>query len=254
MPKVAIISDIHANLEALTACIAHIDSQPDVDAIYCLGDICGYGPDPEAVVDIVAERCQFCLMGNHDYALLHAPIGFNPVAAGAIVCQRSMMEPGTFSFPSKKFRWNFVHELAEEKEIGDNFFVHASPRDKIFEYLLPEDATYNPAKLEAVFDMISCRCFVGHTHRPGILTEEPKWYSEKDLGMEYEFRENEKLIINVSSVGQPRDRDPRACYAMLTDEGIVWHRVEYDVETTVSKVRDNQCLDNLCGERLLAGR
>lgn len=254
MPKIAIISDIHANLEAIQAVMAHIDSQKDVDKIYCLGDVCGYGPDPEGVVDIITDRCEWTLMGNHDHALLHAPIGFNPVAAGAIHCQRTSMEPGTWSFPSKKFRWNFLQNLPEEKIEGDNHFVHASPRDKIFEYVLPEDAQYNPGKLEAIFDQVGCRCFVGHTHRPGIHTVEPKWYSDKDLGMEYEWKDGEKLIVNVSSVGQPRDRDPRACYATITDQGIAWHRVEYDVQTTLRKVQENECLDNLCGERLLAGR
>ncbi len=254
MATIALISDIHANLEALQAVLSHIDSQPEVSKVYCLGDVCGYGPDPQAVIDLVNKRCEFALMGNHDFALLNQPIGFNPIAAGAINCQRNALEPGTFSFPSKKSRWQFLQDLLEDKTIGENAFVHASPRDKIFEYILPEDADYNPSKLEVVFQLVESRCFIGHTHRPGIMTEQPAWYSEKDLGMEYEFRAEEKLIINVSSVGQPRDRDPRACYAVVSETGVRWHRVEYDVQTTVRKVRENPCLDDLCGERLLQGR
>lgn len=255
MPKVALISDIHANLEALEAVFSHIDDLGDCDSIYCLGDICGYGPDPEQVLDRVSSRCDFCLLGNHDYALLHAPIGFNPIAAGAIHCQRNTLEPGTFSFPSKRARWNFLQDgLLEEKVVDDNHFVHASPRDKIFEYILPEDGAANPEKIEAIFSMVSCRCFVGHTHRPGIMFEDKTWKTEKELDFHYEFKDSEKLLINVSSVGQPRDRDPRACYATLTDTGMTWHRVEYNVEKTVEKVKRNPCLDDLCGERLLAGR
>lgn len=254
MPTVALISDIHANLEALQAVFDHIDQQPAIEKVVCLGDVCGYGPDPEGVIDLINKRCEFTLLGNHDHALLNQPLGFNAIAAGAIACQRTSMEPGAFSFPSKKFRWNWLRDLPEEETRGDDYFVHASPRDKIFEYILPEDAIRQPDKIAAIFDQVACRCYVGHTHRPGITTTDPRWYSEKDLGMEYEWKPGEKLLVNVSSVGQPRDRDPRACYAVITESGIRWHRVEYNIDETVRKVRDNPCLDNLCGERLLLGR
>lgn len=252
--KIAIISDIHANLEALTAVLAHIDAQGDIEAIYCLGDVVGYGPDPEAVTDLIESRCAFTLLGNHDHALLHAPIGFNRVAAGAIYCQRKMMEPGLLSNPNKVRRWEFLRNLPEEKRIDGDLFVHASPRDKIFEYILPEDCLYNPEKVEGAFDMIERRCFIGHTHRPGIFVEGPNFIVPSENEMDFTFSDHEKLIINVSSVGQPRDRDPRACYATVEGNRLRFHRVPYDFETTIRKVQAIEGLDPICGLRLREGK
>jgi len=254
MSKIALISDLHANLEALQAILAHIDAQGDVESIYCLGDVVGYGPDPAAVIDLVRERSAFCLLGNHDHAMITMPIGFNAMAAGAIACQREQIEPGILSLPDKQERWEYLHGLPEEREEGDNHFVHASPRDKIYEYILPGDPQYNPGKMEELFGMIRCRCFVGHTHIPGAFPEGRGFLSLADMHDEYEFRDREKVIFNVSSAGQPRDRDPRACYAILTDTGVRWHRVEYDIETTIEKVRNDPCLDDRCGLRLREGR
>lgn len=252
--KIAIISDLHANLEALEACIQDIDGLGDVDAIYCLGDIVGYGPEPTPVIDIVDERCEFCLLGNHDHALLNMPLGFNRIAAKAIECQRSALEPGIFSSDIEKHRWEYLQNLEEERIIDGDVFVHASPRDKIFEYILPTDPVRNPEKLVEVFKHIERRCYVGHTHLPGIMTEEPNFYTPEELDHSYTFQPDEKLVINVSSVGQPRDRDPRACYATITDTEVAWRRVEYDVQKTVEKVKKDPCLDDYCGLRLVEGK
>jgi hypothetical protein len=292
MPRIAIISDLHANLEGLEAVFAHIDGQKDIEEIVCLGDVVGYGPDPEGVIDLVQERCAWTLLGNHDYALLNSPVGFNRIAAGAIQCQRGQLGmkgegapavtgEGGADEPDEKGsagsdpagatvvdapspvagvsgenerRLRFLQTLEEERWVGDDLFVHASPRDKIFEYILPEDAVYNPQKLQQVFEQVKRRCYVGHTHRPGVITAEPRFFTPEELGMEFAFPEEGKFVINVSSAGQPRDRDPRACYAVLEDERILWHRVEYDIRRTVRKVYDNGCLDNICGDRLLQGR
>ncbi len=290
MPRIAIISDLHANLEGLEAVLAHIDDQKDIEKVVCLGDVVGYGPDPEAVIDLVRERCAWTLLGNHDYALLNAPVGFNRIAAGAILCQRGQLgmkggaaqaggaadasadgESPAESDPTgptvvdatasdqatteeNRGRLAFLENLEEERWIGEDLFIHASPRDKIFEYILPEDAVYNPQKIEQIFAQVKRRCYVGHTHRPGVITAEPRFFTPEELGMEFTFPEEGKFVINVSSAGQPRDRDPRACYAVLEDDRILWHRVEYDVSRTVQKVYNNECLDNICGDRLLEGR
>jgi diadenosine tetraphosphatase ApaH/serine/threonine PP2A family protein phosphatase len=255
MPTIALISDIHANLEALEAVFLDIDRHPEVEAVYCLGDVVGYGPDPEPVIDLLEQRCAFVLLGNHDYALLTGPVGFNPVAAQAIACQRSSMEPGIFSLPTKKHRWDFLRALPEERRVGKDLFVHASPTDKIFEYILPEDTIYHHEKLEKIFAQIGRRCFVGHTHRPGVITSDFRWIRPTDLEEStYRFEGDEKLVVNVSSVGQPRDRDPRACYALLRDESLEWRRIAYDIEKTNAKVRQDACLHDLCGTRLLEGR
>lgn len=252
--KTALISDIHGNHEALKAVMDHIDAQGDVQTIYCLGDVVGYGPDPEPCIDLLRERCKLTLMGNHDYALLNAAVGFNHIAAQAITCIRERMEPGIFSMPKKQDRWDWLRDLPERYEFGPDLLVHASPRDNLFEYILPDDPSYDPDKLASVFGMIRRHVYVGHTHRPGVFTEEPRFLSPEEVGMEYGFREGEQLIINVSSVGQPRDRDPRACYATVTEDGVVFHRVEYDIEEVVRKVEATDCLDNRCGTRLRDGR
>jgi len=254
MPLIAMISDIHANLEGLEAILADIDRQHGVEAIYCLGDLVGYGPDPEAVIDLVSRRCASVLMGNHDFALLHEPVGFNRIAAAAIRCQRSFMDPQLYPDEDKQNRWNFLASLKTEEWLGDDLLVHASPRDKMFEYILAEDTVNNHRKLEAIFAMLRQRCYIGHTHRPGIITSELRWYSDRDLNYEYRFRGAEKAIVNVSSAGQPRDRDPRVCYALVDGERIRWRRVAYDVEKTARKVADCPCLDSICGERLRQGK
>jgi diadenosine tetraphosphatase ApaH/serine/threonine PP2A family protein phosphatase len=251
---VALISDIHANIEALEAVFAHIDAQPEIEEVYCLGDVVGYGPDPEPCIDLLRRRCRLTLMGNHDFALLNAAVGFNRIAAGAITCTRTRMEPGVFSLPEKQDRWDWLRELPERARLGEDLLVHASPRDNFLEYILPDDPVYDREKIASVFGMIDRHVYIGHTHRPGVITEEPAFYAPEEVEMEYAFPQDGKLIINVSSVGQPRDRDPRACYATVTGEGVRWHRVEYDVEAVVRKVEAVDCLDDRCGTRLREGK
>lgn len=250
---VALISDIHANLEALEAVFRDIDERK-IGRVICLGDIVGYGPDPEATVDLVRRRCDLTLMGNHDWAVLNAPIGFNAIAAGAVLCHRGRLMPQEGeSDPEKQARWDFLDNLPEEASEGQNLFVHASPRDKIIEYILPADTLYHHDKLDEIFAMVPGACFVGHTHIPGVFTERYQFYSPEDIGMEYAFEPGKKAIVNVSSVGQPRDRDYRSCYAILTESGVTWRRLEYDVQTTIEKVKAIPCLDDRCGLRLAQG-
>ena len=116
------------------------------------------------------------------------------------------------------------------------------------------DSRGSLAKLRAVFAQFPRRCFVGHTHRPCVITDQLKLTFDKDCGYEYVFPPGEKAVVNVSSVGQPRDRDPRACYALLDEERVRWRRVAYDIEATVRKVRECPCLDPICGERLRLGK
>ena len=254
MSKVALISDIHANLEALTAVFDDIDRQGDIDAVYCLGDLVGYGPDPAQVVDLVRERCEFTLKGNHDLAIVTMPVRFSTMAASAIRWQRQLLDPAMSSRFGLRERWDFLSGLPEEMVLESNSFVHASPRDKVSEYILPRDVQERPDKLIDILDRVEVRCFVGHTHIPGVFLEGPRFLPLQELGYEYEFVPGEKAIVNVSSVGQPRDWDPRACYAVLTEAGVKWIRVAYDVETTVEKVKATAGLDDRCGLRLLGGR
>ena len=254
MSKVALVSDIHANLEALTAVFGDIDRQGDIDEIYCLGDLVGYGPDPAAVVDLVRARCEFTLLGNHDLAILTMPVRFSAMAAGAIRWQRSKLDPAMSSSPGLRERWEFLRTLPEEHVDGGNWFVHASPRDRVSEYILPRDARERPDKVNDILERVPVRCFVGHTHIPGVFLPGPRFMPVRELGYEYAFVPGEKAVVNVSSVGQSRDMDPRACYAIVNESGVTWRRVAYDLETTVEKIEAIDGLDDRCGLRLRLGR
>jgi diadenosine tetraphosphatase ApaH/serine/threonine PP2A family protein phosphatase len=252
--KRAVISDIHGNLEALTAVLADIDRR-GVEEILCLGDLVGYGPDPQAVTDLVRGRCVFSLRGNHDWALFHEPVGFNPVARGAITCIREWLRPRYDSMLRDEERWRFLKTLPEEERRDDALFVHASPRNRIFEYLMPGDV--HPArreKLEANFARVDRLCFVGHTHYPGVFTDDMTFRRPEDLGGGTVELGAGKAIVNDGSVGQPRDRDPRACYVEWEDNRITWRRVAYDVKRTMAKIRDVGCLHHTCADRLALGR
>ena len=112
--------------------------------------------------------------------------------------------------------------------------------------------------MEQIFENIDTHCLVGHTHVPGVFTNEPDFYPPGDLDGEYTLREDEKAVINPGSVGQPRDLDPRASYAIIDQDNgqtkVQFHRLEYEVDRTVQRIRDNAHLSDWLGERLLEGR
>lgn len=248
----ALISDIHGNFEALKAVMADIDAH-HVEQIYFLGDVVGYGPEPEECIDLIEKRCCVHLMGNHDYAMLNVPVGFNPIAAGAIECLKVRMEPGIYSMPWKRRRWEYLGNLKHRHMEGDSLFVHASPRDPISEYILPSDPCYDLEKLESIFQRVEHVAFVGHTHIPGVMTTEPTFLTVQDIEHTFTIGK-EKVIINIGSVGQPRDMDKRACYVLLDGDQVIWRRLDYDVEKTVESIKKVTCLHERNGERLREGR
>ena len=249
----AIISDIHANLDALEAVLADIESR-GITRIVCLGDIVGYGPNPLECLDLVRDRCAFSLMGNHDFAVLYEPTSFNAMAEQACFWTRRQfeLEPDD---ARRAERWDYLGNLQIRHSPGDgSSWFHASPRRPINDYIFPDDVITAPAKMQQIFDRIDRRCFVGHTHVSGVFTDEPDFYPPGDLGGSYTFTDGEKCIINPGSVGQPRDRDPRASYAVLHDDRIEFVRVEYDVDAVVEKVSAAPELNDFLGQRLLDGR
>ena len=131
-------------------------------------------------------------------------------------------------------------------------FVHGSPRNHLNEYVFPEDI-YNQRKMERIFALVDRYCFQGHTHVPGIFTESLQFLSPEEFDYVYRL-DGRKTLVNVGSVGQPRDGDWRASYALLDGDTIRYRRVEYDVDTTVRKIRDIDDLDDFLGERLRKGR
>jgi diadenosine tetraphosphatase ApaH/serine/threonine PP2A family protein phosphatase len=248
----AIISDIHANLEALTTVLADIDRR-QITNIVCLGDIVGYGPNPCECLDVVMQRCQWSLMGNHDFAVLCEPTSFNASAEGSAFWTRRQLELETDPARQRK-RWEYVGGLRIRYRQPRELWVHASPRRPINEYIFPDDVITAPSKMVQIFDRIEHRCFVGHTHITGVFTDEPDFYPPADLNGAYRFSEREKCIVNPGSVGQPRDRDPRASYAILNQETVEFVRVEYDIPAVVRKVQAIAELNDFLGLRLVEGR
>lgn len=244
----AIISDIHGNLEALQAVLADIKSQ-NITEIYCLGDIIGYGPNPCECIDL-AMSCDFCLLGNHDQGALFDPEGFNAGAERAIFWTRSQLETGDRRQNEK--RWDFLGELPRMKKEPDLLFVHGSARNPLNEYVFPDDI-YNQRKMENIFGLIEANCFQGHTHIPGVFTEDLKFNTPEEIDFEYRLG-NQKLMINVGSVGQPRNGVPQSSYITLDGDLVTYRRVDYDYEKTIEKIYAIPELDNFLGDRLRDGR
>lgn len=249
--KRALISDIHANLEALQAVLADIRAQ-GVQEIYCLGDIVGYGPNPCECLDEVMSKCTVTILGNHDQATLFDPDGFNPVALQAVYWTREQLEHGPGNAAARNKRWDFLGELHRTHTSGNFLFVHGSPREPTNEYVFPEDI-YNQRKMDALFGRIERYCFQGHTHLPGVFTTDYRFVSPEECSYQHRL-DGQKTMVNVGSVGQPRDGDPRACYVILDEELVIFRRLDYDVEKTRKKIHGIPELPDMLGDRLLTGR
>ncbi len=271
----AIISDIHSNLEALQTVLADIDRR-GITEIVCLGDVVGYGPNPKECIDIIRERCRICLMGNHDHATFYEPCNFNLPAERACYWTRRLLEEE----PDREIRnarWRFMGKLPVRICEGEALYVHGSPRRPINEYLFPEDAFTNPQKIASNFERLDADiCFVGHTHQPGVFLDDPYFDPPNELADAPFFDlTQERAIINVGSVGQPRDRDPRASYVVLhtSDDAetedrprlldqatgkflrqVEFVRLEYDIDSVAKKIREQPELDDFLGQRLYEGR
>lgn len=255
----AIISDVHANAQALRAVLEDIDRR-GIDRIISLGDIIGYGPDPLECVDLIRERCAWSLMGNHDFGVLYEPTNFNPGAESAAYWTREQFD----AEPDEDLRaqrYEFLGQLRvrvletpPDGNIGV-LAVHGSPRRPVNEYIFPDDVMSSPDKMESLFERVDRLAVVGHTHVPGVFTDEPDFYPPDELGEAcYKFVADEKAIINVGSVGQPRDHDPKASYAILHPDRVEFARVEYDIQTTADRIREIPQLNDWLGERLFEGR
>lgn len=276
----ALISDIHGNLEALEVVLDDIKAQ-GITEILCLGDIIGYGPNPRECIDLVMQNCSLSLLGNHDQGALFDPDGFNIGAERAIFWTREQLESPSDRENNEK-RWEFLGELPRTHRLNQFLFVHGSPRNPLSEYIFPEDI-YNQRKMERLFQLVERYCFQGHTHVPGVFTETYQFFSPEEIDHEYTLGEG-KLMINVGSVGQPRDGDPRACYVILEDGRdprasfetvivnyddlesssgpppggapirVTFRRLAYDFEKTIKKIYEISELEPFLGDRLRQGR
>jgi len=256
----AILSDIHSNLEALTAVLEDIEKR-GIKTIYCLGDVIGYGANPKECLDLIIEKASWCVLGNHDYAVFYEPTNFNYGAEQASFWTREVLEAELRRDLSDR-RWRFLGELpmrwSLDADMGNSKaimeFVHASPRRPINEYIFPDDVYTNPAKVRLLFERVNHICFVGHTHMPGVFLDEPDFYLPSELDGVYPIRDDEKAIINIGSVGQPRDKDNRASYVYVNKNNVYFVRVKYDFQTTMKKISAVDRLDNFHAERLRDGR
>ncbi len=246
----AIISDIHSNLEALQAVLADIKSQ-GIQEVYCLGDVVGYGPNPRECIDLVMQS-KLVILGNHDQGAMFDPDGFNQSAERAIFWTRQQLESSNEPRNIREKRWEFLAERPRSHRENGYLFVHGSARNPLNEYVFPEDV-YNQRKMERIFSLVDRYCFQGHTHVPGIFTENMQFLSPEEVDFAYKL-DGRKTLCNVGSVGQPRDGNWRACYIVLENDTINFRRVEYDVEATIKKIYDTPDLENFLGDRLREGR
>ena len=251
---IAFISDIHSNLPALQAVLADIERLGSVEKILCLGDVIGYGPKPIETLELVASRCKLMLMGNHEYAVLHGAFGFHAAAKRAVDWTREQLQdvsPGT----RRKALWSLIEELPIRHEIDDLLLVHGSPRDPVMEYVLESDLWEgsDPEKIDQIFAAFRRLCFVGHTHRPGVFTADRCFLPAAELPEGFDISDGGKYLVNIGSVGQPRDRDNRACYLVFSGDAVYWRRVAYDIDTTAAQVRATKALDQRFADRLYRG-
>ncbi len=224
----AIVADIHANLAAFRAVLDDIEGRGGVEEFWCLGDIVGYGPDPCQCIELLRQYNHVCIAGNHDWAAIGKldTSYFNPDAAAACHWTTQQLSPEDV---------DYLGNLPLVVQKDDFTLVHGSPREPIWEYLL---STSNAGQNFAYFK--SQFCLVGHSHMPLVFR-----YSETGVCSSSSFSPDiglvlgrSRLIINAGGVGQPRDGDPRASYAIYDSEAemVRLYRVPYDIHATQARM------------------
>ena len=248
----AIVSDIHSNIEAFRVVLDDIKRRGIADII-CLGDVIGYGPDPKECLDL-AKDFNLCLLGNHEEAVLFEAQtqGFNPRASTAVRWTAKQFDMLSDDRDANAKRWDFMGGMPRVYARDGVMLVHGSPSDPTREYIYTTDIR-NPNKMERIFSLVDHLCFVGHTHMPGVWGQDMTYRSPEE--MDYVFRITaSKTVINVGSVGQPRDNDNRACYALFDGSMVQFVKLPYDFETTINKIHAIKELDPSLGHRLREGR
>jgi predicted phosphodiesterase len=225
--KVAVISDVHANEQALDAVLQEIDAWGP-ETVWCLGDIVGYGPAPNRCCELVSQRTDICLIGNHDLVALGVldVADFNEEAAAAALWTRGELEE----------RWrSYLSALEPSAVAGGAELYHASPRDPVWEYVLSAETAY--------FSLLTTKAalvLVGHSHVALAIGLDDAELQGGLAPAETEIELDGRWLLNPGSVGQPRDGDPRAAWLALdTDERLArFHRVAYPIERTQARMRE----------------
>ena len=226
--RYAIVSDIHGNMEALTAVLADIDTFK-VDTIVCLGDVVGYGPEPEQVIQTIRQRRILTILGNHDNAVLDAAFldWFNPVARRMIVRTKAMLSAESIAFLRSLVLFAVYHNAR---------FVHGFPPDSFATYLFQIEQQRLTQTLSRMTQAI---CFVGHTHLMELVAYNGRSTKRRPLGREtVPLVPGHRYLINIGSVGQPRDGDNHAKYGLWdTAAGTLEVRfVPYDIDAVAQKI------------------
>jgi predicted phosphodiesterase len=248
---IAIISDIHGNLAALHAVLEDIRRR-GVDEIVCCGDIVGYGPQPTECLNI-ARSFKISILGNHEEAVLFRAGSKDFRVKAELAIEWTKQQLFEVDEASAQDSLKFMHTLQETYEDGGVLYVHGSPRQPLRDYVYPKDIR-NRQKVDEVFARVEKFCFCGHTHLPGVFRDDYTFIHPEDLPMGVYLTGSEKVMINVGSVGQPRDGDVRASYATFDGDAVVFRRVEYNVEETVQRIFASDGLDKSLGTRLRAGK
>ena len=241
--KAAVISDIHSNLEALNVVIKDIKKRR-IKKIVCLGDLVGYGADPNTCVELCLKESDKTVAGNHDWAALGKTdtSTFNPVAAEAIDWTKKQLSSASIKRLKK---------LQLTETIGDVYLMHASPENpEVWHYMFRLDDFKKHFKF-----FTQQVCFIGHSHLPGAAFQDANGYTDFIRDNPFPLIDGRRYIVNAGSVGQPRDLDPRACYAIYDGnaKSIEFVRLDYNIPRAQQKVLDAG-LPEALAERLLVGR
>lgn len=227
--KYIIFSDVHSNLEALNAFVEQIN-EIEYDKIACLGDIVGYGADPNLLIDWVRRHCDILLAGNHDYAAVNKTDSsyFNSHAQAS--CQWTKQ---ALSEENK----TFLASLPIETVVDGIYWVHSSPHE-------PDKWHYVVSRAKADLHFANFQeplCFLGHSHRPLVLEESPMGETEIYFNSSFKLKPEHRYIINVGSLGQPRDGDNHPAFVVYdsASDQIDLHRFDYDRATTQKKIIAN---------------
>jgi predicted phosphodiesterase len=240
--RIAVVSDIHGNIHALEAVLQALSADPP-DELWCLGDLVGYGPQPNECCSTMRERAAVCLVGNHDLLALGKEVfaaEFNPDAAAAGAWTRQALTSESRAF---------LQSLSPKADARNAQLFHASPRDPVWEYVLSREAMVEALRLTS-----QPLVFVGHSHVPIAFSSEDELAFGPGLAdAEVDLR-GVRWLLNPGSVGQPRDGDPRASYLILDlDAEKAWfQRVQYDVPQTQREIREAGLPDSLAA-RLAGG-
>lgn len=227
--KALIVSDVHSNIEAFTSVIADANVRGGFDEIWSLGDLIGYGPNPVECIDLLSEHKHRAVAGNHDLASI-GKISldmFNPYARAAN------------EWTTEQLSQDHIDFIAAQKtrlEYDEFTLVHGSPRDPVWEYVMTVHAA-----VASFMHYETYWCLVGHTHVPFLCHETEKGATFVEFPLEEQVALTEsRVIINPGSVGQPRDQDPRASYAVYDSDStsVTHYRTQYDIPKTQAKMHD----------------